>query len=102
MSNTPALQLRDSQRNGQVASKLDLTDTIKDGTRLFLIDEGIRRKLVLALTEDSKLHIQELIDVYRLVEDQVDVPNVAVQVARDLPNMARDILLSWSNSVLSD
>ncbi|KMT17724.1 hypothetical protein BVRB_2g034760 [Beta vulgaris subsp. vulgaris] len=102
MSNTPALQLRNSQGNGQVARKLDLTDTIKDGTRLFLIDEGIRRQLVLALTEDSKLHVQELMDVYRLVEDQVDVPNVAVEVARDLPNMARDILLSWSNSVLYD
>uniref|UniRef100_A0A803LYR5 Protein kinase domain-containing protein n=1 Tax=Chenopodium quinoa TaxID=63459 RepID=A0A803LYR5_CHEQI len=82
MSNTPALQLRDKKGNEQAISKLDLTDTIKDGTRLFLIDEGIRRQLVLAMTEDSKLHIQELIDVYRLVEDQVDVPNVAVEVAR--------------------
>ncbi|KAL0726570.1 hypothetical protein Bca4012_022663 [Brassica carinata] len=40
-------------------SKLDLTDTIKDGARLFLLDEGIRRKLILALTEDSKLHVEE-------------------------------------------
>ncbi|XP_021744355.1 protein ACTIVITY OF BC1 COMPLEX KINASE 1, chloroplastic-like [Chenopodium quinoa] len=102
MSNTPALQLRDKKGNEQAISKLDLTDTIKDGTRLFLIDEGIRRQLVLAMTEDSKLHIQELIDVYRLVEDQVDVPNVAVEVARDLPSMARDVLLSWSNSILYD
>ncbi|KAL2896809.1 Protein ACTIVITY OF BC1 COMPLEX KINASE 1 chloroplastic [Bienertia sinuspersici] len=100
MSSTPALQLRNSQRNGQ--SKLDLTDTIKDGTRLILIDEGIRKQLVLALTENSKLHIQELLDVYRLVEDQVDVPSVAVEVARDFPSMARDVLLSWTNSVLSD
>ncbi|XP_057516566.1 protein ACTIVITY OF BC1 COMPLEX KINASE 1, chloroplastic [Amaranthus tricolor] len=104
MSNTPALQLRNSQGNGRAGSKLklDLTDTIKDGTRLVLLDEGIRRQLVLALTEDSKLHIQELLDVYRLLEDQIDAPTVASQVARDLPNMARDILLSWSNSVLSD
>lgn len=41
-------------------SKLDLTDTIKDGARLFLLDEGIRRKLILALTEDSKLHVEEV------------------------------------------
>ncbi|KNA08507.1 hypothetical protein SOVF_161940 [Spinacia oleracea] len=102
MSKTPALQLRDSQGNEQAASKLDLTDTIKDGARLFLSDEGIRRQLVLAMTEDSKLHIQELLDVYRLVEDQVDAPTVAVEVVRDLPNMARDVLLSWSNSVLYD
>lgn len=44
----------------QVKGKLDLTDTIKDGARLVLVDEGIRRQLLLALTEDSKLHIQEV------------------------------------------
>ncbi|KAL0324062.1 UNVERIFIED_CONTAM: protein ACTIVITY OF BC1 COMPLEX kinase, chloroplastic [Sesamum calycinum] len=89
-------------RERQIERKLDLTDTIKDGARLFLIDEGIRRQLLLALTEDSKLHIQELVDVYRLLEDQVDVPSVALQVARDFPSVARDVMLSWSASVLSD
>ena len=44
----------------QVERKLDLTDTIKDGARLFLLDEGIRRQLILALTEDSKLHVREV------------------------------------------
>lgn len=99
MSNTPA---GNTQVNGQAARRLDLTETIKDGARLFFIDEGIRRQLILALTEDSKLHIQELVDVYRLLEDQIDIPTVAVEVARDFPAMARDILLSWSNSVLFD
>lgn len=51
---------RQRSREWHARSKLDLTDTIKDGTRLFLIDEGIRRQLLLALTEDSKLHIQEV------------------------------------------
>jgi hypothetical protein len=51
---------RKSSRDWQFERKLDLTDTIKDGARLFLVDEGIRRKLLLALTEDSKLHIQEV------------------------------------------
>uniref|UniRef100_A0A7N0R8M8 Protein kinase domain-containing protein n=2 Tax=Kalanchoe fedtschenkoi TaxID=63787 RepID=A0A7N0R8M8_KALFE len=86
----------------QTQSKLDLTDTIKDGARLFLVDAGIRRQLLLALTEDSKLHIQELLDVYRLLEADVDVPSVALEVVRDLPNVARDFVLSWSQSVLSD
>lgn len=27
---------------------------------MFLVDSGIRRQLLLALTEDSKLHIQEV------------------------------------------
>ncbi|GFS41981.1 protein kinase superfamily protein [Actinidia rufa] len=89
-------------REWQIDRKLDLTDTIKDGARLFLIDEGIRKQLLLAMTEDSKLHIQELVDVYRLVEDQIDIPSVALEVARDLPSVARDVMLSWSNSILSD
>ncbi|KAJ7958661.1 ABC1 family protein, expressed [Quillaja saponaria] len=104
MSGNPALQVKDMQRSRdwQFQSKLNLTDTIKDGARLFLVDEGIRRQLLLALTEDSKLHVQELVDVYRLVEDQIDIPSVAVEVARDLPTVARDLLLSWSQSILSD
>lgn len=104
MSSNPALKVNNMQmsRDWQVDRKLDLTDTIKDGARLFLVDEGIRRQLLLALTEDSKLHIQELVDVYRLVEDQIDIPSVALEVAQDLPSVARDIMLSWTNSVLSD
>lgn len=104
MSSNPALQVNKTQGslNWQIDRKLDLTDTIKDGARLFLVDEGIRRQLLLALTEDSKLHIQELVDVYRLVEDQIDVPSVALEVARDLPSVVRDVMLSWSDSILRD
>ncbi|KAK7293655.1 hypothetical protein RJT34_16527 [Clitoria ternatea] len=104
MSSNPALQVKSTknQRDWKVERKLDLTDTIKDGARLFFVDEGIRRQLLLALTEDSKLHIEELVDVYRLVEDQIDIPSVAVEVARDIPTVVRDLLLSWSASVLSD
>ncbi|XP_028802361.1 protein ACTIVITY OF BC1 COMPLEX KINASE 1, chloroplastic [Neltuma alba] len=104
MSSNPALQVKDRQRtrNLRLERKLDLTDTIKDGARLFFIDEGIRRQLLLALTEDSKLHVEELVDVYRLVEDQIDIPSVALEVARDFPTIVKDLLLSWSDSVLSD
>lgn len=104
MSSNPALQVKGMQtsRGLKVESKLDLTDTMKDGARLFLIDEGIRRQLLLALTEDSKLHIQELVDVYRLIQDDIDVQSVALEVARDFPTVVRDLMLSWSESVLSD
>ncbi|GLT67553.1 hypothetical protein SLA2020_398510 [Shorea laevis] len=104
MSSNPALQAKAmrSTRNWQFERKLDLTDTIKDGARLFFFDEGIRRQLILALTEDSKLHVQELVDVYRLVEDEIDIPSIAREVVQDLPNVVRDFMLSWSDSVLSD
>lgn len=104
MSSNPALQVKDIQttRGLKVERKLDLTDTMKDGARLFFLDAGIRRQLLLALTEDSKLHIQELVDVYRLVQDEIDVRSVAVEVARDFPTVVRDLMLSWSESILSD
>ncbi|GAY44499.1 hypothetical protein CUMW_082500 [Citrus unshiu] len=104
MSSNPALRVKDMQnlKSLQVPKKLDLTDTIKDGARLFFTDEGIRRQLLLALTEDSKLHIQELVDVYRLVESDIDMPSLATEVVRDFPNVVRDLALSWSDSVLSD
>lgn len=104
MSSNPALKKNSLQavRNRQSVSKLDLTETIKDGARMFLIDAGIRRQLILAFTEDSKLHVEELVDVYRLVEDQIDMPSVALEVLQDLPSVARDFMLSWSDSILSD
>ncbi|KAJ6830805.1 putative aarF domain-containing protein kinase, chloroplastic [Iris pallida] len=104
MNRNPALQVKEmkQQRIGQVEKKLDLTNTIKDGARMFLIDAGIRRQLIMALTEDSKLHIQELVDVYRLVEEEIDIPSVAMEVLQDLPAVTRDFMLSWSESVLSD
>ncbi|XP_009592940.1 protein ACTIVITY OF BC1 COMPLEX KINASE 1, chloroplastic [Nicotiana tabacum] len=104
LSENPAFRgnNRGTSKHLKIEQKLDLTDTIKDGARLFILDEGIRRQLLLALTEDSKLHIEEVVDVYRLLEDQVDVPSMALGLAQDLPSVARDILLSWSASVLSD
>ncbi|RCV37853.1 hypothetical protein SETIT_8G095500v2 [Setaria italica] len=65
MSSNPALKKNSSQamRGRQQESKLDLSETIKDGARMFLIDAGIRRQLILAFTEDSKLHVEELVDV---------------------------------------
>ncbi|KAK9129085.1 hypothetical protein Syun_017882 [Stephania yunnanensis] len=103
MNSNPALKVNSqNSRIGKIQRKLDLTDTIKDGARLFLIDAGIRRQLLLALTEDSKLHIQELVDVYRLVQGDIDIPTVALEVARDLPEFTRDLILAWSDSVLRD
>ncbi|CAM0874843.1 unnamed protein product [Alopecurus aequalis] len=104
MSTNPALKSNSLQTvaSQKMETKLDLTDTIKDGARLFLIDSGIRRQLIMAFTEDSKLHVEELVDVYRLVEDQIDIPSVALEVLQDLPSVARDFMLSWTDSVLSD
>lgn len=104
MSRNPALQEASRQdiRNRRVERKLDLTDTLKDGARVVIVDASIRRKLLLALTEDSKLHIQELMDIYRLVEGEFDIPSLAIDLVQGLPVVTRDMMLAWSESVLVD
>uniref|UniRef100_K3ZM97 ABC1 atypical kinase-like domain-containing protein n=1 Tax=Setaria italica TaxID=4555 RepID=K3ZM97_SETIT len=94
MSSNPALKKNSSQamRSRQLESKLDLSETIKDGARMFLIDAGIRRQLILAFTEDSKLHVEELVDVNIMYY---------LHFCVNLPSVARDFMLSWSDSILS-
>jgi hypothetical protein len=51
-------------RNGRprkpAGGKLDLTDTIKDGARVVATDAALRQQLLMAFTEDSRLHIREV------------------------------------------
>lgn len=42
------------------ASGLDLRDTLQDGARLLLFDEGLRQQLLMAFTQDSRLHVREV------------------------------------------
>lgn len=37
---------------------LDLSDTVSDGARMVLLDPRLRQQLIMALTEDNRLHIQ--------------------------------------------
>ena len=37
---------------------LDLSDTVRDGARVLLLDEKLRNQLLLALTEDNRLHVE--------------------------------------------
>ena len=40
------------------AGGLDLSDTVSDGARVLLLDAKLRTQLLLALTEDNKLHLR--------------------------------------------
>lgn len=39
-------------------SSIDLSDTVSDGARVVLLDERLRRELLLAFTEDNRLHVE--------------------------------------------
>lgn len=81
---------------------LDLSDTIKDGARVVVTDAELRRQLLMAFTEDSRLHVRELYDIYRLVEGEFNPSTVLIDLVQGLPNVTRDLMLSWSDAVLSD
>lgn len=44
---------------------LDLSDTVRDGARVLLLDEKLRTQLLLALTEDNRLHVEVPISTTR-------------------------------------
>ena len=81
--------------------KLDMSTTIKDGARVVALDPSIRRQLILALTEDQRLHVNESLRILQLLRDDVEPLEVANAVATELPNLARDVLLDWSSLVLA-
>ncbi len=39
-------------------SSMDLSDTVSDGARVVLLDDRLRRELLLAFTEDNRLHVE--------------------------------------------
>ncbi len=127
---------------------LDLSDTVRDGARVLLLDEKLRRQLLLALTEDNRLHIevpasrnpmsslivhhqafylckfiwlllevafrvlsrpnlrrtimvQEIQQLYELIQDDINPQKIVQQTLADLPSLSRQLILGWSDRVLS-
>ncbi|CAI5998794.1 unnamed protein product [Closterium sp. NIES-64] len=79
-----------SAASAVVDGGLDLRETIRDGARVLLMDPGLRRQLLLAFTQDSRLHVKEVMDLYRLVADDLptddlvgDIVEVAAESSRD-------------------
>ncbi|CAI5475372.1 unnamed protein product [Closterium sp. Yama58-4] len=79
---------------------LDLRETIRDGARVLLMDPGLRRQILLAFTQDSRLHVKEVMDLYRLVADDLPTDALVGDIVEGIPSIGRDLLLSWSDSIL--
>ena len=91
---------------GQIggSSTVDLSSTVADGARLVLLDEQLRQQLLIAFTEDDRLHVDEVRRIVRLLggNTTIDTRQLVGETARNLPNLARDLLVGWSDRVLSD
>lgn len=51
---------------------MDLSETVKDAARLALLDDNLRGQMVLALTEDNRLHVREALDLINLVREDIN------------------------------
>jgi predicted unusual protein kinase regulating ubiquinone biosynthesis (AarF/ABC1/UbiB family) len=80
---------------------LDLSDTVRDGAKVLLLDEKLRRQLLLALTEDNRLHVEEVQQLYRLIQGDINPQKIVQSALFDLPAISRQLMLGWSDRVLS-
>ena len=80
---------------------VDLTSTVTDGARVVLLDNELRRKLLLAFTEDNRLHVTEVARLLSMVQGEVDTRKLVSETAANLPNLARQLVMNWSDRVLA-
>jgi hypothetical protein len=102
-SRSSSLAVRPASPAGGSSSSgagLDLSDTVRDAARLLLIDEKLRRQIIMALTEDNRLHVSEVQQVLSLLQGDVNPGQLVGQVVRDLPSIGRQAMLSWADKVL--
>lgn len=80
---------------------LDLTETVIDMVQLVFTDTGLRSDLVVAFTEDNRLHIDEAVRLVRSVQGDVRPDEVVREIVRRAPSLSRKALLGWSESILA-
>jgi hypothetical protein len=62
----------------------------------------LRRQLLLALTEDNRLRVDEVARVAALLGEDIAVDRLAQQSLTGGPAFLRKMALSWSDKVLSN
>ena len=68
--------------------------------QLLITDEQLRTQLILALTEDDRLHVDEVARLLAVLQGGVKVDKLAQTATTDVPEFLRKMALSWSESVL--
>jgi hypothetical protein len=69
--------------------------------RVVLLDDTLRLQLLAALTEDNRLHIDEVRSLLALMQDDIDIADITGAIVGDLPHLTRSVMLSWSDRILS-
>lgn len=80
---------------------VDLTSTATDIAQTVLLDEDLRNQLLLAFTEDDRLHVAEVQKLLQMIQGEIDARKIVSNSVTKLPQLARTFALGWSNRVLS-
>lgn len=80
---------------------LDLSDTVVDGAKVLLTDGSLRAALLDALTQDNRLHLDEVTRLASRLQGTVEPRVVVDSVVRQGPAFARSLLLQWSQRVIA-
>ena len=80
---------------------IDLSSTVGDVAQAVLLDDDLRRQLLMAFTEDNRLHVEEITRLLEMARGEIDASKIVADGVSRLPNVARSLALSWSNRVLS-
>ena len=77
-----------------------LLPQVRDGLRVLLTDERLRSQVLLALTEDNRLHVEEVQEVLALLQGEVDPQKLVGGFLQELPALSRQLVLKWADRVL--
>ena len=56
--------------------------------------------MLLALTEDNKMHVAEVLSVLRLVQADIKPRRLLGDLVNEVPSLGRQVLLGWADRVL--
>lgn len=83
------------------SGSLDLTETVIDLLQLIFTDTGLRSDLIVAFTEDNRLHLDEAQRLIQSVQNDVRFDEVLRELIRRAPSLGRKAMLGWADSILS-
>lgn len=87
----------------QSSGGLDMTDTVVDGAKVLALDDDLRNKILVAVTQDNRLHVDEVMRIAGMLQRSqgLQPDRIVAKAVAEAPNFARELALSWSSRVLA-
>ena len=69
--------------------------------KVLLSDATLRQQMLLAVTEDDRLHVAEVMSLLTLLQGRVEPARLLARSTREAPALARKILMGWADKQLA-